>query len=193
MVFKPRDCLTAREGRGEGPGPSGIQWSVPGWGVARRWEGSQVCGPRQPWEKCLGRERMLTASLLPLNRRRPCPPRNQGVRGSPLSLRASWPLVPQVRNQPPTTCDVTSDVLSWVTQQHGLARPPDLTCRCVTAVAAVLSIPSRRGLSPVCSWALASWLTACHALCCLFCVVCWFYWVIFFSLMFGLELALTYK
>lgn len=82
--------------------------------VAGRWGGSQVCGPWQPWEKGLGRD--AHSSLLPFGPRRPYPPRNPGVGGSPLSLRASWPLMPQVRSQPPITQDVTSDILSQVTQ-----------------------------------------------------------------------------
>lgn len=52
MMFKAERLPSSEErvgrGRGEGPppshGPSSIWWSVPGWGVARRWEESQVCG-----------------------------------------------------------------------------------------------------------------------------------------------------
>ena len=66
-------------GTGAGRGPLVEKPGVWPW-----YPGRNVCGG------------MITAPLLPLGPRRPCPPRNLGVSGSPLSFRASLLLVPQV-------------------------------------------------------------------------------------------------
>ena len=72
------------QGQGEGLGPSA--------GSTRR-VGKPAVWPWYPWEKCLWWDAR--------GPRRPCPPGNLGVRGRPLSLKASLLLVPQVGSRSP--------------------------------------------------------------------------------------------